>query len=202
MTSEEAGSELRRSPRIPVSVKGRFLAPDGTEHACSIRDMSLVGIGLVADVEIEIGAHVIVYLDDFGRFEGTVARTYEGGFAIETSLSGPRRQRVADRLASYAAGDKPDDASKRRAFPRYAPGEAGLEEGSVLTLPDGRTTPCRIVDMSLGGANVATEVRPPLGSKVSVGRMKGRVVRHTPEGIAIEFTDIPERASALSRPFG
>ena len=56
--------------------------------------------------------------------------------------------------------------------------------------------------MSLGGANLATEIAVPLGTHVSIGRMKGRVVRITPEGFAIEFTDIPERAAALSRPFG
>ena len=56
--------------------------------------------------------------------------------------------------------------------------------------------------MSLGGANVGTDLRAPIGTVVSIGRMKGRVVRHTAEGIAIAFSDIPEKASALSRPFG
>jgi hypothetical protein len=183
-----------------VAVKGRFLAPDGSEHPCSIRDMSLSGIALVSDAQMQIGAHVIVYLDDFGRFEGTVARTYDGGFAIETALTGPRRERVAERLAAYAKGGQ--EAAVKRAFTRYSPQDAGIEESSVLTLSDGKTAPCRIVDMSLGGANVATELRAPIGTHVSIGRMKGRIVRHTAEGIAIAFTDIPERASALSRPFG
>ncbi len=202
MTNDESGRERRRHPRVPVTVKGRFLAPDGTEHACSIRDMSLSGIALLADVEVPMGAHLIVYLDDFGRFEGPVVRTFGGGFAIETALSGPRRERVAERLNAYANGGTKLDAASGRAFPRYAPQDAGIEESSLLTLADGRTAPCRIVDMSLGGANVATELQAPIGTRVSIGRMKGRVVRHTPEGIAIEFTDIPERATALSRPFG
>lgn len=202
MTNDEPGSERRRHPRIPVAVKGRFLAPDGTEHECVIRDMSLSGIALIADVDVPAGAHLIVYLDDFGRFEGPVVRAFDGGFAIETALSGPRRERVAERLNAYATGDTTSEAESRRTFPRYAPEDGGFDEGSVVTLADGQTAPCRIVDMSLGGANVATEVRPPLGMRVSIGRMKGRIVRHTPEGFAIEFTDIPERASALSRPFG
>jgi hypothetical protein len=194
--------ERRRYPRVPVSVKGRFLAPDGSEHACSIRDMSLSGIALVSDIDVPLGSHLIIYLDDFGRFEGPVVRTFDGGFAIETALTGPRRDRVAERLAIYAKGGEKAAAETRRVFPRYSPEEAGIEEGSMLTLSDGRTAPCRIVDMSLGGANVATELRAPIGMNVSIGRMKGRIVRHTDEGVAIEFTDIPERASALSRPFG
>lgn len=201
MTIEQTpGDERRRHPRVPVTVKGRFLAPDGSEHPCAIRDMSLSGIALMSDTPIDLGSHLIIYLDDFGRFEGDVVRTFDGGFAIETVLSGPRRERVADRLEAYAKGDKVGESA--RAFHRYAPAEAGIEENSVLSLPDGRTVPCRIIDMSLGGANVGTETRAPIGAIVSIGRMKGRVVRHTAEGIAIAFTDIPEKAAALSRPFG
>ena len=75
MTSEHPnGHERRRHPRVPVTVKGRFLAPDGTEHPCAIRDMSLSGIALICETPINIGSHLIIYLDDFGRFEGDVGR--------------------------------------------------------------------------------------------------------------------------------
>ena len=193
--------ERRKHQRVAFEAKGRFLAPDGSEHECSIRDMSLSGIALSADIAIEIGENIIVYLDEFGRFEGKVVRVYEGGFAIETAISGPRRERLAQRLEALARGEK-IEVSARRSFARYAPGEAGLEESSVLTIGDGSSMPCRIIDMSLGGAQVAVEQRLPIGTEVSIGRMSGRVVRHTEEGVGIQFTNIPERASALSRPFG
>lgn len=193
--------ERRKYPRVAFQAKGRFLAPDGTEHTCAIRDMSLGGIALSADVAVDLGSQIIVYLDDYGRFEGTVVRAYDGGFAIETSIAGPRRERLRQRLEALARGEKLE-ISARRAFARYAPGEAGLEESSVLTLADGASIPCRIIDMSLGGAQVAVESRPPIGTAVSIGRMSGRVVRHTEEGVGIQFADIPERAAALSRPFG
>lgn len=193
--------ERRKYPRVAFQAKGRFLAPDGSEHTCAIRDMSLGGIALTTDVALELGEQVIVYLDDYGRFEGKVVRAYEGGFAIETSIAGPRRERLRQRLEALARGEKLE-ISARRAFARYAPGEAGLEESSVLTLSGGESIPCRIIDMSLGGAQVAVENRPPIGTEVSIGRMSGRVVRHTEEGVGIQFTNIPERASALSRPFG
>lgn len=193
--------ERRKHQRVAFEAKGRFLAPDGSEHECSIRDMSLGGIALSADIAIEIGENIIVYLDEFGRFEGKVVRVYEGGFAIETAISGPRRERLAQRLEALARGEK-IEVSARRSFARYAPGEAGLEESSVLTIGDGSSMPCRIIDMSLGGAQVAVEQRLPIGTEVSIGRMSGRVVRHTEEGVGIQFTNIPERASALSRPFG
>lgn len=200
MTTEQPkGEERRRHPRVPVTVKGRFLAPDGSEHPCAIRDMSLSGIALMCETPIALGSHLIIYLDDFGRFEGDVVRIFDGGFAIETALSGPRRERVADRLTAYAKGETTPPA---RAFRRYSAAEGGFEETQMLNLPDGRSIPCRVVDMSLGGANVALENREPIGTPVSLGRMKGRIVRHTDEGIAIAFSDISEKASALSRPFG
>jgi hypothetical protein len=200
MTTSPPGSERRRHPRIAVTSQGRFLAADGTEHVCSIQDVSLNGLAVLTEINVMAGSKIILYLDDLGRFEGTVTRLFKGGFAIETALAGPRRQRLADRLASIARGEKEDYAS-RRAFTRLTPAEAGLEEGSMLALDDGTSSPCRIVDMSLGGANVETEVRPNIGMHISIGRMRGRVVRHTAEGVAIEFEDIPENATAMSRPF-
>lgn len=193
--------ERRRDQRVAFEAKGRFLAPDGSEHPCSIRDMSLGGIAIASDALVEIGDQIIVYFDEFGRFEGPVVRSFDGGFAIETAIGGPRRERLRQRLEALARGEK-IEVSARRTFARYAPGEAGLEESSVLTLADGKSMPCRIIDMSLGGAQVAVENRPPIGTGVSLGRMTGRVVRHTEEGVGIQFTDIPEHAAALSRPFG
>ena len=193
--------ERRQHPRVAFEAKGRFLAPDGSEHPCSVRDMSLGGIAIRSDVPLELGAQIIVYFDEYGRFEGPVVRIFDGGFAIETSVAGPRRERLRQRLEALARGETVE-ISARRAFARYAPGEAGLEETAVLNLGDGQTIPCRIIDMSLGGAQVAVENRPPIGTEVSIGRMSGRVVRHTEEGVGIQFMDIPEHATALSRPFG
>jgi hypothetical protein len=193
--------ERRQYRRVAFEAKGRFLAPDGSEHECSIRDMSLGGIALSSDVPLAVGEQIIVYLDDFGRFEGKIVRKFDGGFAIETAISGPRRERLQQRLDALARGEK-IEVSARRAFARYVPGEAGLEESSALTLADGQSLPCRIIDMSLGGAQVAIDPRPAIGTPVSLGRMSGRVVRHTEEGVGIQFTNIPERATALSRPFG
>lgn len=197
----DQNDERRKHPRIAVETKGRFLAPDGSEHQCSLRDISLGGIAVSSPVPLFEGAQIIIYLDDFGRFEGNIVRVFEGGFAIETAISGPRRERLQQRLDALARGET-IDVSARRAFARYMPGEAGLEESSVLTVADGTALPCRIIDMSLGGAQVAIDPRPPIGTNVSIGRMTGRIVRHTDEGVGIQFTNIPEHSTALSRPFG
>src|SRR5262249_34331900 len=57
-----------------------------------------------------------------------------------------------------------------------------------LTLPDGNNLTCRLIDMSLSGAAVATDQRPAIGLLVTLGKVQGRVVRHLEQGFAVEFT--------------
>ena len=54
-------------------------------------------------------------------------------------------------------------------------------------LPDGTGLSVRVIDMSLSGAALATDIRPPLGSPIRLGRLGARVVRHFEDGIGIEF---------------
>jgi hypothetical protein len=42
--------------------------------------------------------------------------------------------------------------------------------------------------MSLSGAAVACETKPPVGSLIMLGRTQARIIRHREEGIAVEFT--------------
>ena len=46
---------------------------------------------------------------------------------------------------------------------------------------------CRIIDLSLSGVAVVSDHRPPIGSKVNVGKAPGRVVRYIDGGFAVEF---------------
>ena len=55
-------------------------------------------------------------------------------------------------------------------------------------MPNGVNLTCRIIDVSLSGAGIATDQRPPLGALVTLGKVQGRVVRHLEEGFAVEFT--------------
>jgi hypothetical protein len=46
---------------------------------------------------------------------------------------------------------------------------------------------CRIIDLSLSGAAIAAENRPPVKSLIMLGKVQARVVRNLDEGFAIEF---------------
>ena len=68
-------------------------------------------------------------------------------------------------------------------------------------MPNGDVHNCRVIDVSLSGASVACTVKPPLGTMVILGRMRGRVVRHHELGIALQFIELQDPDS-LARTFG
>jgi hypothetical protein len=57
-----------------------------------------------------------------------------------------------------------------------------------MVTPDGTTALCRIIDMSLSGAAVTSEVKPPVGSVIWLGKTQARIVRVNDDGFAVEFT--------------
>ena len=68
-------------------------------------------------------------------------------------------------------------------------------ERTHITLPDGRAYACEVLDISLSGAALRIAVLPCLGTCVSLGKMRGRVVRFHECGIAIEFLKLLERTT-------
>jgi hypothetical protein len=68
-------------------------------------------------------------------------------------------------------------------------------------LPNGDVHPCRVIDVSLSGASVDCTIKPPIGTMVILGRMRGRVVRHHEQGIALQFVELQDPDN-LARTFG
>ena len=59
---------------------------------------------------------------------------------------------------------------------------------------DGEIVNCEVLDLSLSGVSLGTEMRPPIGEFVLIGQMAGRVVRHHDTGIGITFVaGMPEK---------
>ncbi len=56
-----------------------------------------------------------------------------------------------------------------------------------IVLGNGQVFDCKVVNLSLTGAALQLDVQPAIGERVRVGRTEGRVVRHTKDGIAVEF---------------
>lgn len=81
---------------------------------------------------------------------------------------------------------RPRGDADRRAFPRYA-----IDLPAYLSI-NGQSAPCKLVDVSAGGALLRTDRRVAVGDLVSVdlphcGPTIGTVVRLTPSHVAVSF---------------
>lgn len=174
--------ERRRFQRVKINVLGRFMLPNRAEYPCQVVDMSPGGVALMTPVSGEIGARIVAYLDHLGRIEGEVTRHFDGGFAMSVNATARKRDKLAAQLtwlANRQVLNLPEDRRHERMTPRVPV--------TNVVLPDGREMRCRIIDVSLSGAAIALEVRPALGTPITIGRMRARVVRHFDDGVAIEF---------------
>lgn len=187
------GAERRTFQRVRVKIYGRFMLEDRSEHPCQVIDMSPGNVSFQCDEVGEPGEKVIAYIDHIGRVEGVITRRLEDGFAMTVIASERKKDKLAAQLTWLANKhelDLPEDRRHERVAPR--------NPMSVLQLMDGRQYQCRVVDLSLSGAAVELEVKPALGVQVVLGTMRGQVVRHFDEGIAIEFAVVqhPEMIEA------
>lgn len=188
-------AERRNFQRVRVKVYGRYMLEDRSEHPCQVIDMSPGDVAIRANRSGDLGEKVIVYLDHIGRIEGVVTRRFTDGFAMTIVASDRKRDKLAAQLTWLANRhelDLPEDRRHERVMPR--------NPVSMLQLEDGRQYRCRIIDLSLSGAAVEIEVKPAIGVAVVLGSMRGRVVRHFEDGIAIEFA-VLQREDVLAAEF-
>ena len=188
-------AERRDFQRVRVKVYGRYMLEDRSEHPCQVIDMSPGDVSLRTDHHGEIGEKVIAYLDHIGRVEGVLTRRFPEGIAITILASDRKRDKLAAQLTWLANRhelDLPEDRRHERVSPR--------NPITVLVIEGGEEYRCRIIDLSLSGAAVEVDVLPPLGTAVTLGTMRGRVVRHFEDGVAIEFSTL-QREEVLEAEF-
>ncbi len=174
--------ERRRFQRVKVHLLGRYMLPDRREFPCQVINMSPGGLAMLAPGIGNVGDRVIAYLDHIGRVEGKITRIIDNGFAMTVGATPRKRDKLAAQLTWLANRDilnLPEDRRHDRIVPR--------NPAAMLMLEDGSRHNCRIIDMSRSGAAIAAEFRPPLRSRVMLGRVQARVVRYLEEGFALEF---------------
>jgi hypothetical protein len=129
------------------------------------------------------GERVVLYIDDVGRYEGQVIRASKHHFAVDYRGRRTKTNRAADSL-TYALNSK-HVRLNRRANPRIR-----QDQPAVLTLDNGESIACEILDISLTGASIAVSPKPALGAAVSIGRMAAKVVRVHEKGVGVVFTGL------------
>ena len=175
-------TDRRMHQRVKVNLLGRCMLEDRREFTCQVVDMSPGGAALIVPVVGRIGERVIAYIDHIGRIEGRLVRLIDGGFAMTMAMSARKRDKLAAQLTWLANRhilNLPEDRRHERFVPR--------NPFAKLVLPDGTEMRCRILDVSPSGAAVHIDPKPAVGTPVSLGMMRGRVVRRFDEGVAIEF---------------
>ncbi len=195
MSALANNSDRRDFQRVNVKLFGRYMLEDRTEHPCQVIDMSPGNAQLLAEFIGEPGEKVIAYIDHIGRVEGVLTRTDENGFGMTILASERKKDKLAAQL-TWLANRHELDLPEDRRHDRVSPSNPM----TVLSLNDGRQYECRIVDLSLSGGAVEISVKPAIGTQVTLGTMRGQVVRHFEDGIAIEFA-VLQREETLSAAF-
>lgn len=179
--------ERRLHKRFSLRLAGRFMRADRNEYPCELIDISVGGMAITSSVKPQLGESIIVYMDELGGLEGKVARVFDGGFAIALSATLHKREKLAARITWLINRDELDMAETRahqRTMPR--------QNENTLRLSDDIVLQVQVIDVSLSGANIATEARPPLGSEVQLGKLRAEVVRHHERGIGVRFVPLQE----------
>ncbi|WP_103222547.1 PilZ domain-containing protein [Roseibium marinum] len=181
-------TDRRRHQRVQVNILGRFMLEDRREYPCQVIDMSPGGMAMITPVTGRVGERVIAYLDHLSRVEGQISRLVDGGFAVELRNTARKRDKIANVLTWLANRDElnlPEDRRHDRFVPK--------NPMTRMILPDGSEHMCRIIDVSLSGAAIATEIMPHMGDAITLGKMHARVVRPIEGGIAVEFAAVQNR---------
>jgi hypothetical protein len=178
----KAGAERRRFRRVRVDLPRRLFVPsDSREARCTISDLSPGGAAIVCEIIPEAGTPVVLYVDNFGRFEGNVVRRDGYGFGIAFVCTPSKRERTAEQLILFLNKALVDDSVLRRH-------ERSNQKGfAKYTRADGQIVHCEVMDISVGGVSLKTDVKPPIGEFVLIAQIAGRVARHHADGIGIEF---------------
>jgi PilZ domain len=182
--------EERYFQRVRLNLSGRYMHEDRREFPCEIVDMSPGSMALLTSHQGHMGERIVAYIDHIGRVEGTILRLWDGGFAMSVNATERRRDKLAAKLtwlANRNVLNLQEDRRHERVVPRH--------RNTDLQLEDGRSYPTRILDLSLSGAAIDIDVRPAVGTEIRLGDMRGRVVRHFEEGIAVEFSTVQTRDS-------
>ena len=177
----------RVSAKAPVEhvradLAGRLFIPaDEREAPCQITDLSPDGAKVRCEIIPEAGTAIVLYIDGLSRFEGTVARHADDAFSVQFVCSAAKRERTAEQISLFL--DKGFDGGS--ILRRH---ERSNKKGSVkFTRAGGQIVQCEVMDISVSGVSLKTDIRPPIGEFVLIADIAGRVLRYHEQGIGIEF---------------
>lgn len=184
-------AERRSFKRVRVDLPGRLFVPaDAREARCTVSNLSPGDAVIECEVMPEIDVPIVLYIDGFGRFEGSVTRCEASNVCVRFNCTPLKRERIAEQLTLFLNKNIVDGSALRRH--ERAPAKGFTR----FTRADGQLVRCEVLDLSTSGVSVKSDVRPPIGEYILIGQMAGRVARHHETGVGIEFVGgLVERAT-------
>ncbi|OYU50526.1 MAG: pilus assembly protein PilZ [Rhizobiales bacterium PAR1] len=184
-------AEKRNIPRVTISIGGRFMRENRTEHGCAAIEASVQSMRIETDVVCEVGEKIIGYFYTIGRIEGKIAQLTENGFILEIATTVPKRDKLASQftwLANRSILNLPEDRRHDRIVPRN-PGVTVRN----LSSPHAIILHGHLIDVSRSGAGVSVQGEFKKGDELMLGSTPAKVVRAFDGGIAVEFySSVPD----------
>jgi hypothetical protein len=212
---ERSRADRRRFRRVRIDLPGKLFVPSTSEEfACSVVDLSPGGASVACEVLLAIDMPVVLYANTFGRFEGVVARHDGPRLGLRFASTALKRERTAEQLTLFLNRSLLDESELRRddrtptkGLTRFVRHDGQivlnrnlLDESELrrddrtptkgltrFVRHDGQIVPCEVLDLSMSGISVKTDLRPPVGEFILIGQLAGRIARHHDNGIGIEF---------------
>lgn len=189
-------AEFLRQRAVEVAVNGSYSLPrwydcEGRLRSFACRTKRVSPFRMIVDVPVvgKIGERVTSYFQDFGEFQCTISATLKAGFLMELEMTRARRAWMSEKLTWLEKKQKDDSIRELRRDARFVP----QVSHTVLTLADGSSHPCFIIDVSTAGVAVSSERDPPVGTPLAVGACVGRVIRKFDQGFAVKFAEKQNR---------
>jgi PilZ domain-containing protein len=152
--------------------------------SCRVLKMTPQAIEITAPVTGNIGEWLEVHFSTLGKFEGPIIRTGSRALVMRIVTTAEDRNKVAGKIAWIENKNTPD----ARRHKRFTPSNPD----SAVRQSNGAVVPCQIIDYSISGAGVISDLDPPIGTVIKLGTVIGRVVRRFNGGFAVEFAVLQE----------
>ncbi|MDA9496521.1 PilZ domain-containing protein [Bradyrhizobium sp. CCBAU 11357] len=189
-------AEFLRQRAVDVAVSGSYSLPrwydcEGKLRSFACRTKRVSPFRMIVDVPVvgKVGERLTSYFQDFGEFQGTISATLKAGFLMELEMTRARRAWMSEKLTWLEKKQKDASVLELRRDARFVP----QVSHTVMTLADGSSHPCFIIDVSTAGVAVSSEYDPAIGTPLAVGGCVGRVIRKFDHGFAVKFAEKQDR---------
>ena len=184
-------NDRRTHRRFAAAMPARLYHADGRFSLCSTADLSLAGaaIHLLDSAPQPVTAFAC---DETGKL--AVARFHVAEPFVRLVFDASSETRMVIKRALRTLGDRQliQPLPTRR-------GERLSTRNVMLTRSDGSHMMCDILELAPNGMLLGSDIRPPLGESVALGRTTGIVVRHHNHGFAVRMLDRAAKAGNVLR---